>query len=222
MTARQPPGEKGAKACTIGLYQSRDWYFCAYFSGSTGKRGAILLYENQYKVQTNWGWMTLDEASYRDYLQGKLWINRAPRSEQEQTERVPAPALPPDVGEEAVRLRDMAAKQGVFPVLQQIFPGGEVEVPYRTRMGKMGTEEMNLSVRSSNCLMRAGASTFGKLFELMSGGQGLRSVRNLGAKSEKEIRQVFFTTCYSLLSPGEQAAFWQRTLDAWNEKRGES
>ena len=37
MTARQPPGEKGAKACTIGLYQSRDWYFCAYFSGSTEK-----------------------------------------------------------------------------------------------------------------------------------------------------------------------------------------
>ena len=31
MTARQPPREKGAKACTIGLYQSRDWYFCAYF-----------------------------------------------------------------------------------------------------------------------------------------------------------------------------------------------
>ena len=33
MTARQPPREKGAKACTIGLYQSRDWYFCTYFLG---------------------------------------------------------------------------------------------------------------------------------------------------------------------------------------------
>ena len=37
MTARQPPGEKGAKACTTGLYQSRDWYFCACFSGENEK-----------------------------------------------------------------------------------------------------------------------------------------------------------------------------------------
>ncbi len=219
MTARQPPREKGAKACTIGLYQSRDWYFCAYFSGSTGKRGAFLLVENQYKVKTDWGWMTLDEASYRDYLQGKLWINSAPRSERQATKM--APALPPNVSEEAVRLRDMAAKQGVYPLLQRLVPGGEVEVPYRTRMGKMETEEMTLSVRSSNCLMRAGATTLGKLFDLMASAQGLRSVRNLGAKSEKEIREVFFTTCYMQLTPGEQAAFWQRTLDAWNEKRGE-
>ena len=180
-----------------------------------------MLVENQYKVQTNWGWMTLDEASYRDYLQGKLWINSAPQSER-QTVRVVTPALPPNISDEAVRLREMAAKQGVYPLLQCLFPDGEVEVPYRTRMSQTRTEEMALSVRSSNCLMRAGASTLGKLFDLMSGAQGLRSVRNLGAKSEKEINQVFFATCYSLLTPGEQAAFWQRTLDAWNEKRGES
>ena len=220
MTARQPPREKGAKACTIGLYQSRDWYFCAYFSGSTGKRGAFLLVDNQYKVQTKWGWMTLDEASYRDYLQGKLWINMAPRGERQATNTA-TPALPPNVSEEAVRLRDLAAKQGVYPLLQRLFPGGEVEVPYQTRMGKMGTEEMTLSVRSSNCLMRAGATTLGKLYDLMASAQGLRSVRNLGAKSEKEIWEVFFTTCYSQLTPGEQAAFWQRAMDGRNEKRGE-
>ena len=161
--------------------------------------------------------MTLDEASYRDYLQGKLWINSAPRSER-QTAKSEMPALPPNVSEEAVRLRDMAAKQGVYPLLQRLFPGGEVEVPYRTRMGKMGTEEMTLSVRSSNCLMRAGATTLAKLYDLMASAQGLRSVRNLGAKSEKEIREVFFTTCYLQLTPGEQAVFWQRTLDGWSEK----
>ena len=176
-----------------------------------------MLYENQYKVQTNWGWMTLDEASYRDYLQGKLWINSAPRSER-QTAKAAMPALPPNVSEEAVRLRDMAAKQGVYPLLQRLFPGGEVEVPYRTRLSQMRTEEMNLTVRSSNCLMRAGATTLGKLYDLMSSSQGLRSVRNLGAKSEKEINQVFFSICYSLLLPGEQAVFWQRTLDAWKER----
>ncbi len=178
-----------------------------------------MLVENQYKVQTNWGWMTLDEASYRDYLQGKLWINSAPRSERQATKM--APALPPNVSEEAVRLRDLALKQGVYPLLQRLFPGGEVEVPYCSRMSRIGTEEMTLSVRSSNCLMRAGATTLGKLYDLMASDQGLRSVRNLGAKSEKEIREVFFTMCYMQLMPGEQAAFWQRTIDGWNEMRGE-
>ena len=40
MTARQPPGEKGAKACTIGCDSSRDGYFCALFSGRNGIKGA--------------------------------------------------------------------------------------------------------------------------------------------------------------------------------------
>ena len=41
MTARQPPGEKGAKACTTGIYQSRDWYFCTCFLGVIQKRGVV-------------------------------------------------------------------------------------------------------------------------------------------------------------------------------------
>ena len=176
-----------------------------------------MLYENQYKVKTDWGWITLDEGSYRDYLAGKLWINTARRSEQ--SKPAPVQALPSDVSSEAIRIRDLAAKQGVYPVLQQLIPGAEVEVPYRTRMNQVKSEEMNLSVRSINCLMRAGASTLGKLYDLMSSGQGLRSIRNLGAKSEKEIRQVFFSTCYSLLTPGEQAVFWQKTLDVRRENQ---
>ena len=181
-----------------------------------------MFYENQYKVKTDWGWITLDEASYRDYLEGKLWISTPRRSAARQTSTAapqPQRTLQANVSEEAHQLRDLTAKYGVYSVLQQIVPGGEVEVPYRSRMNPVKTEEMNLSVRSANCLMRAGASSMGKLCDLMSSGRGLRSVRNLGAKSEKEIRLVFFATCYSLLRPGEQAIFWQKTLDARREKR---
>ena len=91
-----------------------------------------------------------------------------------------------------------------------------MEVPFRTRMSKTKIDEMNLSVRSSNGLMRAGASTFGKLWELMCDERGLRSVRNLGAKSELEIQRCFLVACYSLLSPGEQAAYWQKILNTKN------
>ena len=54
-------------------------------------------------------------------------------------------------------------------------------------------DELALSVRSSNGLMRANAGTFGRLWELLSRETGLRSVRNLGAKSEAEIQKCFST-----------------------------
>ena len=75
MTARQPPGEKGAKACTIGCDSSRDEYFCAYFSGELiEKESNSLKNVARYVVTTHWGTFSLDEASYQDYLTGKLWI----------------------------------------------------------------------------------------------------------------------------------------------------
>lgn len=40
MTARQPPGEKGAKACTIGKYPVSRRVFLRLFFGSKKKKGA--------------------------------------------------------------------------------------------------------------------------------------------------------------------------------------
>ena len=42
---------------------------------------------------------------------------------------------------------------------------------------------------------------------------GLKKIRNLGAKSESEIIRSFFTACYCQLKPSEQAVFWQKVLD---------
>ena len=67
MTARQPPGEKGANACTTGSYQSRDWYFCACFPGEYQKRGAFL-YSEPHIVKTRLGTFSLDDAAYAAYL----------------------------------------------------------------------------------------------------------------------------------------------------------
>ena len=174
--------------------------------------------EETYEVQTPWGWFRLDRASYRDYMAGKLWISTARPTPGAGGTGAAAPAradaLPPEVTPEALRLRDASAKRGVYEVLQETCPGREVTFPYRSRMSGLGIEEMNLSVRASNGLMRAGAQTFGALWELMIRENGLRSVRNLGAKSEAEIRRCFFVACYALLSAGEQALFWQRVLDS--------
>ena len=48
--------------------------------------------------------------------------------------------------------------------------------------------DLNLSVRSYNCLKRAGCSTVGDILALIAEDEnGLRKIRNLGSRSEKEI-----------------------------------
>ena len=221
MTARQPPREKGAKACTIGLYQSRDWYFCAYFSGSTERRCLSIFdryNDESYEVATHWGRFRLDRSSYEDYLAGKLWITWAPGNRgRETTGNQPAAALLPDVSEDAIRLRDLASRNGIYAALQTAFPGRCVAVPYKPRMRDNSIFELMLSVRSSNGLMRANADTFGRLHDLMAQEGGLRSVRNLGAKSEAEIRRCFFDACFLSLTPGEQAVYCQSIIDGNQE-----
>ena len=42
---------------------------------------------------------------------------------------------------------------------------------------------------------------------------GLFKVRNLGLKSEREIRMAFVEECYLQLLPYEKGDYWQRFLD---------
>lgn len=167
--------------------------------------------EEWYVVKTNWGSFKLDQASYRDYLAGKLWINSKP-SEKTQAESCTVPALPSDLSKEAMLLRDQAARKEVVTVLLERFPKEDVPIPYRARMGALRIDEMTLSFRASNALMRAGVCSFEKLFDLMQG-RGLRSIRNLGAKTEREIIQQFFKGCYQKLTLVEQTRYWQDLLD---------
>ena len=164
----------------------------------------------RYKVQTRYGWFSLDEGSYRDYLAGKLqWINWPPlRDPNEPVRKEP---LPPDVSAEAITLREKAAKSGMQEVLQEfaVFP----HAPCKERMFHIPIYEINLSVRASNGLMRAGVQTYGKLDQLIRSENGIAAVRNLGAKSVKEIQEAFLLECYTRLLPYEKAEFWQEILD---------
>ena len=173
------------------------------------------MYSEQHEVITRWGHFLLDDAAYAAYLEGKLWINwgtATARKEQPQPGHTKS-FIPLNVSEEAVHLRDAAAHSDVYAFLQQRFPGAEVPLPYKNRMKDLSIEEMNLSVRSSNALMRSNARTFGRVMEIMQTENGFKMIRNLGIKSEKEIFRSFFCSCYANLSPNEQAIYWQKVLD---------
>ncbi len=194
--------------------------FAPVFRESFGKE-VLILYKEQHVVQTCLGNFLLDEAAYAAYLEGKLWINwnTKPLRQLSQQPRNQPPAKPYvsiNVSGEAIRLRDAAAKMDVYSFLQETFPGRQIPVPYRGRMKDLPIDEMNLSVRSFNALMRSNARTFGRVKEIMMMEDGLRKIRNLGVKSEKEIIRNFFSACYYQLSPPEQADFWQKVLDSMN------
>lgn len=165
----------------------------------------------RYVVTTHWGTFSLDEASYQDYLAGNLWICWTPgKPQQKQTV---SGYIPPNVTYRAVALRDQADKSGVLTTLHQLGIHDAL-VPYSSRLADLSIDEMNLTVRSSNGLKRANAGTFGRLRDLLAMENGIMSVRNLGQKSAKEIKQLFFEECYTRLLPYEKAQYWQEVLDA--------
>lgn len=164
----------------------------------------------RYVVTTHWGTFSLDEASYQDYLAGNLWICWTPGKPQQK--QIVSGYMPPNVTDRAVALRDQADKSGVLSTLHQLGIHDAL-VPYSRRLADLSIDEMNLTVRSSNGLKRANAGTFGRLRDLLAMENGILSVRNLGQKSAKEIKQLFFEECYSRLLPYEKAQYWQDILD---------
>ena len=211
MTARQPPREKGAKACTIGCDSSRDEYFCAYFSGGlTEKESKSMKNGARYVVTTHWGTFSLDEGSYQDYLAGKLWICWTPGKPNQQ--HTLTKHIPVNVTERAVALRDQADKTSILETLKKLGVH-EAIVPYSTRLAELSIDEMNLTVRSSNGLKRANIHNFGQLKERLEIENGLINIRNIGQKSLTEIKQLFFEESYQRLLPYEKAQYWQDELD---------
>jgi len=163
-----------------------------------------------YKVKTKrYGTIYLDEGAYRDYLKGELWICFEPGKpvKSQVTDNCPATA-----GEEAISLRTKAQNNDVLEVYRNRFES-QPKPPYKDKMETIKIDEMILSVRSSNALMRAGIFTFKELKLAIDNPNGLKKIRNLGLKSENEILCKFFSACYYQLNEYEKATFWQECID---------
>ena len=164
----------------------------------------------RYVVTTHWGTFSLDEGSYQDYLAGKLWICWTPgKTDQQHTA---SDHVLVNVTERAVALRDQADKTGILVTLQMLGIH-EAVVPYSSRLAELSIDEMNLTVRSSNGLKRANIHNFSQLKDRLEIENGLINIRNIGQKSLKEIKQLFFEECYTRLLSYEKAQYWQETLD---------
>ena len=77
-------------------------------------------------------------------------------------------------------------------------------------------DALELSVRSSNCLHRAGYTTIGELVESINGYEDLKRIRNCGEKSVDEIMGHLFCYQYYSLSSIQRLKYIQKVLE-YNE-----
>lgn len=73
-------------------------------------------------------------------------------------------------------------------------------------------EALDLSVRSSNSLHRAGYKTIGELVESIHSMDDLKKIRNCGAKSVNEIMEKLFCYQYSQLSNERKVAYIHQVI----------
>ena len=74
-------------------------------------------------------------------------------------------------------------------------------------------ELLELSVRSSNCLRRAGFKTVGELVEVIEGSEDLRKIRNCGSKSVDEIMEQLFCYQYCQLDTPQKIKYINKLMD---------
>ena len=93
--------------------------------------------------------------------------------------------------------------------------GGKFHFPiYMTEsLEKTDIEALELSVRSYNCLKRAGIMTIGDLCEKVHGSEDLKRIRNCGKTSMAEIMDHLFAYQYSIIRPERKEKFLQQVLE---------
>lgn len=96
---------------------------------------------------------------------------------------------------------------------------GKLRFPMYINHALMETnlEVLELSMRSSNCLHRAGYRTIGELVEAIECADDLKKIRNCGVKSIDEIMGSLFCYQYSLIPINDKVKFINRVLQLNNE-----
>ena len=85
-------------------------------------------------------------------------------------------------------------------------------IPYSECVYALDIDELDFSARANNALKRAGLFTLGSVTEAVADGKLLR-IRNLGKKTENEIKTKLLAFCYACLTPTEKAQFFAELLE---------
>lgn len=94
---------------------------------------------------------------------------------------------------------------GLMPTIKRLFGAGtRIQLPFSESSCNTEIEKLELSVRSYNCLKRAGLNTVSNVIDAMHG-DSLWKIRNLGKNSRAEIHvRIYEFGYYSLTERGKK------------------
>ena len=117
------------------------------------------------------------------------------------------------MNEVAYALYESTENLGLLFVLEPFGKNLNVKVPLSKSLCDKPIDELDLSIRSKNGLMRAGLNTIEKLVDCILGESSLNNIRNLGKKSISEIKTVLLLRGYEELNDREKLQFWLNFLN---------
>ncbi len=105
-----------------------------------------------------------------------------------------------------------ARENGLVETLYAVF-GRRVKVrlPLSTSLCHVGMDQLDLSPRAEHSLKRAGVFTVARMVELIEI-DGLLEIRNLGKKTQNEIKTKVLVYFYHALTDGEKRQFFRDLL----------
>ena len=107
---------------------------------------------------------------------------------------------------------------GLMPTIGKFFGvGTRIRIPFSESACNTKLEDLDWSVRSYNCLKRAGYKTLDQVIDAMMQNT-LCHIRNLGKNSRAEIRVRILEYGYSQLSEKDRKAFVKTLFDLNEDK----
>ena len=110
-------------------------------------------------------------------------------------------------------LMDAEKQYGLVDTLHRVFGKNiKINIGFSNNACNASIDDLVLSVRSYNALRRANITTIGDLIERLNEG-GLKTVRNLGAKSFSEIQTKIMVYGFEQLSEKEKVEFFNYLVE---------
>ena len=110
---------------------------------------------------------------------------------------------------EVVEMLCQSSEQiGLVETMHTVFGNNiKVSIPFSKMSTDTPIDELDFSVRASNCLHRAGRVTIGDIIDVINN-EELARYRNIGKKTVSEIKTKLLVYGYFKLSNVEKKSFW--------------
>ena len=102
---------------------------------------------------------------------------------------------------------------GLVPTLNAVFGKTvKVKIPFTKRACEAPIDDIEFSPRANNSMKRGSVFTIGEIIDIINGEDGLKRIRNLGTKTENEIKTRLLVYAYDRLTDNEKKIFFYDVL----------